>query len=89
MGDVISSHLDEAKREIITGEERCVEVCLVCVLSVAFWHMCVFTQRSQTVLRKMRRNNQDVSVTLGVLSDFHRLNVSLTGCGVGADPLLQ
>lgn len=29
MGDVISSHLDEAKREIITGEEQSVEVCLV------------------------------------------------------------
>lgn len=32
MGDVISSHLDEAKREIITGEEHSVEVCLVRVL---------------------------------------------------------
>lgn len=28
MGDVISSHLDEAKREIITGEEGFVDVSL-------------------------------------------------------------
>lgn len=35
MGDVISSHLDEAKREIITGEERSVEVSLeVCYFGV-------------------------------------------------------
>ncbi|KAG8011624.1 hypothetical protein GBF38_003883 [Nibea albiflora] len=88
MGDVISSHLDEAKREIITGEERCAEVCLVCVLSGLLAHVRLYAAVTDC-LRKMRRNNQDISVTLRVRSDFHRLNVSLTGCGVGADPLLQ
>lgn len=36
MGDVISSHLDEAKREIITGEERFVEVLLG---ECSFWRL--------------------------------------------------
>lgn len=43
MGDVISSHLDEAKREIITGEERFVEVCSENAV-LAFWHVVVHTQ---------------------------------------------
>lgn len=50
MGDVISSHLDEAKREIITGEERFAEVCLVRAV-LAFCHMCVFMLPGATAYR--------------------------------------
>lgn len=41
MGDVVSSHLDEAKREIISGEKRVRR-------TLASWYMCAFTPRQFT-----------------------------------------
>lgn len=80
MGDVVSSHLDEAKRGIIAGEGGCG----LCGFLLPRFGTCVFTQRCGRDCTQWERNESEaLSRRADLCSDaftaFYRLKVCLSG----------